>query len=311
MGFINFFQLTWSHSVSNVVDVNVNCGHSWHVSANDEPLAGDKFDGADGLVDLIGDLSRAGDQRSSGIDDSLATTLAHDDWLVGNEAVSVDGDGAHVDLPVGLSADVVPNERVWESAFESLWVNASPGDLAADVGLAGLRAVSVDKEGEHAVDLAFFHELVVDGSGAVDGNGWVSKTHDAVKSSGEEGDAGLFNSFGKSCLLGDKPSGAWCDIYVIGGLEADHGAGSVLDLEFRSILGPRARQIAVVLVVVQAGKAGSDVGIALARWNPQVGRTGVEDDGEVLGRRSDCEWAKVLSVEVVGKLVGGHVSAVL
>ena len=112
----------------------------------------DEFDRSNCLVDLVGDFSWTGDQRSARIDDSLAATLALNERLVRNETISIDGDSSHVDLPVSLSADIVPGERFWVSSFEALWIDASPSDLAADVGLAGFGAISVDVEGKDAVD---------------------------------------------------------------------------------------------------------------------------------------------------------------
>ena len=42
------------------------------------------------------------------------------------------------------------------------------------------------------------------------------------------------------------------------------------------------------------GEAGE--GSAVGRWDPEVGTSGIEDDGEVLGWGSDGDWAIILGV---------------
>ena len=127
---------------------------------------------------------------------------------------------------------------------------------------------------------------------AVDRDGVVSKTQDAVKLAKGKRQTGLAGRLGKVLALDSEVA----NLENIVGDDALHGARAVLNLELGAVLLVRRGSGAVVLLVEEAGDRR-----ALGGRHPEVGGTRVEDHLEVLSRSAERDVAKVLGVEEVGK----------
>ena len=169
----------------------------------------------------------------------------------------------------------------------------------------------MNPEGESSrINITIFHKLIVDGSSSVDWDGWVAQTHDTVEHGGNKCDARLLNGLGKCGLESSQTASCWCNIDIVNWLKANHWASSVLNLETGTILSPSRWLLRVVLVVIETGESAARFWLALCRWDPQVSGSGVKNYCEGLTRRTNCDWAKVLSVKVVLEWCHGNITSV-
>ena len=253
-------------------EVEDDVGKAAHVRALvPDALAHHRLAAEDG-EDVLDFGARSGDERCAGVDDGHA-------GLVEEQRVA-ECDVLHRDDPVRLQDDVV----VHDVASEACLVHAAEREHAAELGLGVL--------GHPERELRLLEHPAVDGvdpprGRAVDGDGLEREPEDAVELPGVERRALLLRDLGE-VLVGDAEPGALGDVvgHVAGGR-----ARAVLDVEDGAVCLVRRRLGRVVAVVLLAG-----AGLALGRRDPQVGRAGVEDDGELLCGRADGDRTEELRV---------------
>jgi hypothetical protein len=137
----------------------------------------------------------------------------------------------------------------------------------------------------------------------VDRNRVPSHTKNTVELSSHEGKTGFFGSTSESLGLVGTPSFRWSrskanDVGVDGTL---HGAGTILDLEGFTSGGASGGFLAVVLRMEITSQVGSRAPMAR---NPEVGRSGIEQDAERLWRVSNRDVSIILSIlEIVKTFV--------
>ena len=254
----------WRQRIVLSVDHNVEGWQSWDL----------------GAVDLLNssDGSQNWGNDSLGTDDGGGASVNDTVGLAVHLKVS-DLDFVKLDQPVGFLLQVV----VGEVAGEVVRVDAAEDESRAV--LLGTFLSQVEGEGLVG-DEALADHLVEDSWDVVHGDGAPGHTQDTVEVSDTEVE-GQVSHFAEDEVSHSESS----DLDLVVGQETGDGARAVLDLEFSAVGLVRGGLGAVVLVVWEASED-----LALLGWDPEVGRTGVEDDGELLVVGTEGDRSVVLGV---------------
>jgi hypothetical protein len=219
-------------------------------------------------------LQKLGD--SGGKSNQGCTSVQNDTSVVHLSSLLAKGDGIEINLPVGLA----PQRNLGQLARVVALIDTTKGSLRLLV-LVGVAQV----EGENRlVKKALVKHVVEGGDNAVDTDGVIAKTHDAVEPAESKGETWLRGSLGKVLVLHLQVA----DLENIVGDETAERARSVTDLEVRAVLLVCRRRRRVVLGVKVAGDRA-----ALSRWDPEVGAACVEDNLERLRRCTEGDLGEV------------------
>jgi hypothetical protein len=213
----------------------------------------------------IQELSNGGgkrDQRCAGVKDD--TSVVHLGGLLAK------CDRIKVNLPVRLA----PQGKLDELASVVALVDAAESSLGLLL-LVGIAEV----ESEHGlVEQALLEHVVERRHNALDADGVVAETHDAIEPAESKGETGLRGGLSEVLVLHLKVA----DLEDVVGNVTAQLARAVLDLELGAVLLVRRRRRRIVLGVQVAGDRA-----ALGSWDPKVGATGVENDLERLRWRTE------------------------
>lgn len=253
------------------------------VVGGEDVLSGVEGEGDVGEGVQVGAVLFDGDAGEEGLEKGVGS---HDEGSAGVDGGHVTGGidvavGAghlgEVDVPVGLFNNLMGGDLLEAKLL-----------IEAGHGHVGSLWVVLHVEGEGFV-------LNVGGGGHEGGevvhrDGVEAESNDTVHLGDKEGAAldllDLTEAHSGGDVLGDLGG-------VLGG-EASDGAGAVGDVEVGAVSNIGVRLGAVVLGVSKASS-----GVAVAGVDPQVGGTGVGDDGELLVVASDGHIDEVLGVHVV------------
>jgi len=270
--------LTRGEGVLDAVEDESEVGESVKVGAVEPEALSARDHAAELRVDLVDELLGSSDHGCARVDDSLAALLTA-------ESGSVVENGVHLDLPVVEVGERDP----LEISLEELVVISSEGELSAN----DCTRVLGEIEGEHGLaDESLVDEVVPDRGCVVDRDGIKGKTHDSVKLAKVKGDTVLLGDLTK--VLVDNSQVAETD--RVARDESVDASASVEDIEISSVGLVCAAGSAVITVVMAASKLS-----ALLAGNPEVGAASVEDDLEGLGRSSDSQRSKELSLGIVSE----------
>jgi hypothetical protein len=258
----------------NVVGLSVN--GQIEVSKGVSLTAIDDLGSSDLVKDWLDNSLRSDHQRSTSIDDTVEVS-----WSDGfrSETLAINSD-----QPVVLTLELV----VGEVSSVVGWVGSSENELGSlSVWLVG------QEEGETwGINLLLLDSQIENGWEVIDRNLLPSHTQNTVELSWSkvetqvghftETDTGNSNTTPKNTIESDLT----VDI-----------SRTVLDLHVS------------VLWIILVGRTLGGVVLVLSKtsqlltvmgWNPEIGRTGIEDNGEALWSSTDGNWSVVLSILNIG-----------
>lgn len=212
--------------------------------------------------------------QSAGEDIEGGTSVKNGTGVLLLSNLVAESNRVEVDLPVSLAAE----RNVLDVALVVGLVNTTKDNLALTLLVGQVEG----KDG--LVQELLVDHLVEGGDDVVDRDGVVGQAHDTIKATKGKGQTGLLGSLGKVLALDLEVT----DLDIIVGDETRQAAGSVVDLEFTTVLLVGGRGRRVVLGVEVAGNAA-----ALLGRNPEVGAAGVEYDLEALGGVTDGDLGEV------------------
>ena len=237
------------------------------------------------LVEQLSESGGEGNEGSAGVEDGTG--------VVQRSRLVTEGDLIEVDLPVSLAAE----GNLGQLAGVVVLVDTTEQGLALGTLIVGVAEVEAE---DGLVEKTLVDHAVERRHNAVDGDGVIAKTHDAVETTKGEGKTGLRGRLSEELVLD-------LEVANLNGVLADvalEAAGAIPDGEVGAVLLVGGRLAVVVLGVEVAGN-----GAAVTAGNPQVGATSVQNDLELLRRSADGDLREVLSVEEVAD--GNGVAALL
>lgn len=231
--------------------------------------------GRDDGKDLVDQSSGTDDQRSTSIDNT-------DDSLVATHGLVT-------------NTEIVKANDVVSFVEQRIELEVSLGELgvitAQNQSTSFLSGVLGQEEGESGVlDQALLDEEVEDGRSAIFRDSGVGHTEDTASLSGSEVGRDLSHHTEINTLDIETTE---VDSFRTEG--TSDVTLTVRDDDFSTVLDVRGGLAGVIFGVIQTSK-----GNAALSGDPQVGRTGIEDDNEVLGRGTDSDGTVELSIQEVG-----------
>jgi len=222
---------------------------------------------------------RTDNERRSGVNDSRASQK------VATNGGVADIDAANLDLPVTF----LGNRDIGKVTLVTVAVNISEHDFGLGVSRGGVEVNAKDL----VLNQIFLNHLVKNRNNTVSSNVGVTKTKDTVQRLALE-ESGKGSSFSEDLVL---------DVQVSDGAHilrevSFHATSSVLDGDGLPVLGVGGGTVVVILV---HGRA-TFVTASLGR-NPEVGRTSIKNNAELLRRGSQSDGTDVLSILVVLEVI--------
>ena len=223
----------------------------------------------------VGKSGWQSDERSAGVKDGTSGLEL--------SSLATESDGVKVDLPVSLAAE---RELDHVTGVVGL-VDTTEDSLRLSALFVGV--AQVERE-DGLIEKALLNGGVEWRRDAVDTNGIIAETQDAVKAAKGKGKTWLRGGLTKELVLDLQIT----NLYSVLRNVTLNATRSVSDGKIGAVL-LVAVGVAVIVLAVEVAGDGSTVG----RWDPEIGATSVQNDLELLRWVADGNLGEVLRIQEV------------